>query len=145
MQVFLGFVNFYRRFIKGYSHIMRPLTDLLQKGDPSVGTPAARRSSSRGHREYRKPSACRRQASIGSQTSELLIDMPGGTAMLGMHGMSQSTSNGNRKGARQPERAWYWNLSCEKAFKWLKQAFTCMDILAHFNPDKHIRVETDTS
>ncbi len=30
MQVFLGFVNFYRRFIKGYSHITRPLTDLLK-------------------------------------------------------------------------------------------------------------------
>ena len=30
IQVFLGFVNFYRRFIKGYSHITRPLTELLK-------------------------------------------------------------------------------------------------------------------
>ncbi len=29
VQVFLGFVNFYRRFIEGYSHITYPLTDLL--------------------------------------------------------------------------------------------------------------------
>src|SRR5580698_4818754 len=32
IQVFLGFVNFYRRFIKGYSHITRLLTELLKTG-----------------------------------------------------------------------------------------------------------------
>jgi transposase InsO family protein len=31
LQVFLGFSNFYRRFIEGYSKIARPLTDLLRK------------------------------------------------------------------------------------------------------------------
>ena len=30
IQVFLGFVNFYRRFIKGYLHITHPLTELLK-------------------------------------------------------------------------------------------------------------------
>jgi hypothetical protein len=32
IQVFLGFVNFYRRFIEGYSHITCPLTKLLKTG-----------------------------------------------------------------------------------------------------------------
>ena len=31
IQVFLGFANFYRRFIRGYSRICRPLFDLLHK------------------------------------------------------------------------------------------------------------------
>ncbi|KAL0194856.1 hypothetical protein M9458_008428, partial [Cirrhinus mrigala] len=35
LQRFLGFVNFYRRFIKGYSHITNPLTNLL-KGHPKT-------------------------------------------------------------------------------------------------------------
>ncbi|KAL0152925.1 hypothetical protein M9458_051754, partial [Cirrhinus mrigala] len=35
LQRFLGFANFYRRFIKGYSHITNPLTNLL-KGHPKT-------------------------------------------------------------------------------------------------------------
>jgi hypothetical protein len=31
-QRFLGFVNFYRRFIKGFSTVTRPFYDLLKKG-----------------------------------------------------------------------------------------------------------------
>jgi hypothetical protein len=36
VQVFFRFVNFYRRFIKGYSHIARPLTDLLKGSDKGI-------------------------------------------------------------------------------------------------------------
>ena len=34
LQSFLGFANFYRRFIKGYSTIARPLTDMLKNTGP---------------------------------------------------------------------------------------------------------------
>src|SRR6202048_2981912 len=44
VQVFLGFVNFYRRFIEGYSHIVRPLTDLL-KGSKGIATNVTQRGS----------------------------------------------------------------------------------------------------
>ena len=30
LQVFLGFANFYRRFIEGYSRVVKPLTDMLK-------------------------------------------------------------------------------------------------------------------
>jgi hypothetical protein len=78
LQTFLGFVNFYRRFIEGYSHICRPLTDLLHGG-----------------------------------------------------------SDG--------KVVWKWTEAADKAFKWLKEAFTTATILAHFDPRKRIRVETDAS
>jgi reverse transcriptase-like protein/integrase-like protein/chromodomain-containing protein len=38
---FLGFANFYRRFIQGYSEIVRPLTDLTKKDNPWRWTPSA--------------------------------------------------------------------------------------------------------
>ena len=34
IQVFLGFSNFYRRFIEGYSRVVLPITRLLHKGQP---------------------------------------------------------------------------------------------------------------
>ena len=33
IQSFLGFANFYRRFIEGYSKLTRPLTDLTKKSE----------------------------------------------------------------------------------------------------------------
>lgn len=32
LQRFLGFANFYRRFIQGFSTVAAPLTDLVKKG-----------------------------------------------------------------------------------------------------------------
>ena len=34
VQKSLGFANFYRRFIKGYSAVVRPLSNLTRKGQP---------------------------------------------------------------------------------------------------------------
>ncbi len=46
VQVFLGFANFYRRFIEGYSRVVGPITNLLkttgvEKGKAFVMTPEA--------------------------------------------------------------------------------------------------------
>jgi len=38
VQSFMGFANFYRRFIKGFSQIAKPLTDLTKKGIKSMWT-----------------------------------------------------------------------------------------------------------
>jgi len=39
VQSFMGFANFYRRFIKGFSKIAKPLTDLMNKGIKWTWTP----------------------------------------------------------------------------------------------------------
>ena len=40
MQTFMGFANFYHRFIKGFSKIAKPLTDLTKKGIKWTWTPS---------------------------------------------------------------------------------------------------------
>ena len=74
VREFLGFVNFYRRFIKGYSQVIAPMVNLTQKNQPFV-----------------------------------------------------------------------WDSDCNKAFEFLKTTFTTAPVLAHFDPDREILVETDAS
>ena len=74
VQSFLGFANFYRRFIYNFSRIVMPLTRLTKK------------------------------------------DVP-----------------------------WEWTSECQKAFDTLRTAFTSDVVLAHYDPEKRIVVETDAS
>ena len=74
-QSFLGFANFYRRFIQDYSRIARPLTELT-KGEG---------------------------------------------------------------------KNWAWNKEAEAAFRELKRRFTTAPVLAHFEGEKLVIIETDAS
>jgi len=73
VQSFLGFANFYRRFIQDYSRIVRPLTELTKKSEK-----------------------------------------------------------------------WEWNHEAEAAFKELKHRFTSAPVLAHFDTQKPVIIETNT-
>jgi hypothetical protein len=71
-RAFLGFANFYRRFIKDYSKLVAPIVNLTRKDVPFT-----------------------------------------------------------------------WSPACQSAMDLLKTAFTTAPVLAHFNPDREILVETD--
>jgi hypothetical protein len=81
IQVFMGFCNFYRRFIDGFSRIAAPLFKLLTK-----------------------------TSSAGKRCGEPFLNPP-----------------------------------ALAAFLTLKEAFTKAPLLIHFDPEKHIKVETDAS
>jgi len=74
VQSFLGFVNFYRRFIKDYSQVARPMMELTKK-----------------------------------------------------------TQN------------WAWNEEAKTVFKELKEQFTMAPILAHYDPQRPVIIESDAS
>jgi hypothetical protein len=44
IQSFLGFAGYYRRFIKGFLKIRKPMTDLLEKDKKYEWTPACEAS-----------------------------------------------------------------------------------------------------
>jgi hypothetical protein len=74
-QAFLGFANFYRRFIKDYSRVARPITELT----------------------------------------------------------------------KETAKDWKWTPEAEQAFIELKNRFTSAPVLAHFDPERPVIVETDAS
>ena len=89
VQVFMGFANFYRRFIRGFSKIAAPLTSMLKSNlVANTGPPKARRGE---------------------------------------------------------EECCFLTPAAKLAFAQLKQAFTEVPILRHFDPERHIRLETDAS
>jgi transposase InsO family protein len=83
LQSFLGFANFYRRFIEGYSRITAPLTDLTRKDLTNC--------------------------------------------------------------SRQGHQAFTWGTEAESSFQELKGKFTTAPILATFDPERQIVLETDAS
>ncbi|USP74003.1 retrotransposon nucleocapsid protein [Curvularia clavata] len=89
VRVFLGFMNYYRRFIANFSRIALPLTELLKK-EPNAA---------KGGKAQRK------------EESVLLI----------------------------------LDENAKSAFKTLKNSFTAVPILTHFNPDNQTRVQVDAS
>jgi len=83
LQSFLGFVNFYRRFIEGYSRITAPLTNMTRKD----------------------PDGC----------------------------------------SKQGRQSFTWGKEAESSFQELKKRFTSAPILATFDPERRIVLETDAS
>ena len=107
IQVFIGFANFYRRFIQGFSKIAAPLTSMLKT---SAGDTDGAVSDRRRNRSGEKI----------SKTTK-----------------SKSTESSSGSGFLTPE--------ARIAFTRLRQAFTEAPILQHFDPERHIRIETDAS
>ena len=63
----------------------------------------------------------------------------------GAHPLTNAPDTGNHGKVSRTQSQWQWTPAAEKAFTWLKQAFCCTTILAHFDPRMRIRVETDAS
>ena len=115
IQVFIGFANFYWRFIQGFSKIPAPLTSMLKTSPQSAGTLPA--------------TAVDNSEVIGSS---------GGNE-------GKSAKSDFIKPVRRAEKPSFLTLDARRAFTQLRQAFTEAPILRHFDPEHHIRIETDAS
>ena len=115
IQVFIGFANFYRRFIQGFSKIAAPLTSMLKTSPQPAGTlPATAVDNSK---------IIRSSGGIKGKSAKSDFTKP-------MHGAEESSF-------LTPNARW--------AFTQLRQAFTKAPILRYFDSEHHIRIETDAS
>ena len=129
IQVFIGFANSYRRFIKGFSRIAASLTAMLKTTRLSV-TSASRvdddevvgGKSAVGGGAVNWSDESRKSAKSKSQT--------------------KSEHLGNSNDLEEPK---FLTSDAKKAFNRLRQAFTKVPILHHFDPKCHIRIEIDAS
>ena len=124
IQVFIGFANFYRRFIKGFSRIAAPLTAMLKTTGSSVA------SASRVDDD----------------------EVVGGGGAVGRSDASKKSAksksrpkSGHLGNSSNSEERKFLTSDTREAFNRLRQAFTKAPILRHFNPECHIWIETDAS
>ena len=115
IQVFLGFANFYQHFIQNFSKITRPLTSML-------GT---------------SPTQLAENLSLlVGMAKDAEVGVSGGNCedKTGRKSLRSKNSNGVTSYLTPKAR-----LACTQ----LKKAFTKAPIFRHFDPECHIRIETD--
>ena len=148
IQVFLGFANFYQRFIQGFSRIAALLTSMLKISGPPDKPATSRNNGSRpafgrndgdgevdefgdSGMEHAKKSG----KSKGQKTSKSRKSAKSG---------KNSSKSGNLPnfGATKTEPS-FLTPKARSAFNRLRLAFTKAPILRHFDPECHIWIETD--
>ena len=125
IQVFIGFANFYWRFIRGFSRIAAPLTSLLKTTRLSDLALKAFRADDD---EF--------VGSGGGKANETIMN-------LFKNNKSRNSMHVPNIGATGEPN--FLTSDAKKAFNHLRLAFIKALILRHFDPESHIRIETDAS
>ena len=119
IQVFIGFANFYRRFIRGFSRIAAPLTSMLK---------TTRSSETLAPRAF-KASNNEVVEGGGSRADETIVNL--------------SKNEKSRKSTRVPNieamvKPNFLTPDAKKVFNYLRLAFIEAPILRHFDLESHI-------
>ena len=124
IQIFIGFANFYRRFIRGFSRIAALLTSLLKTTESSELASKAFRADDD------------EVVDGGGRANETVMN-------LSKNNKSRNSTRVLNIGAtRKPN---FLTLDAKKAFNYLRLAFIKAFILRYFDLESHIRIETDVS
>ena len=124
-QVFIGFANFYQRFIRGFSRIAALLTSILKTtGSSEESAPRAFRT---GNDEV---------VGSGNRADETVVNSSKNEKS------KKSTHVPNIGATGEPN---FLTSDAKKAFNHLRLVFIKALILRHFDPESHIRIETDAS
>ena len=123
IQVFIGFANFYRHFINGFSRIAAPHTAMLKTTRSSVTST--------------------------SRVDDNEVASGGGAGWSDASKKSAKSNSWTKSGhlgnSNDLEERKFLTSDAREVFNRLRQAFTEVPILWHFDPECHIRDETDAS
>ena len=140
IQVFLGFANFYWRFIQGFSRIAAPLTSMLK----TSGSTEPSTRPGEGVVGVGGDSRAGRDGIDGSGMDDVEVD--GGEVEVDEVGKKgRKTSKSKKSSKSKTVGSDFLTLGAKLAFTELRQAFLKAPILHHFDPERHIRIETDAS
>ncbi len=138
IQVFLGFVNFYRRFIRNFSRIATPLTSMLRTTNEST-----RDETQSTQAENQDVSGAADRAGggrVGGSFENLSIAVKSAKSKK-----PKLTKSKNSDLARANSTTDFLTPEAKKAFIHLRKTFTETPILRHFDSEYHIRIETNAS
>ena len=125
IQVFIGFANFYWRFIRGFSRIAILLTFLLKIiGSSNWASKAFRADDNKVVSDG------------GSRANETVVNLSKNNKFRNLMCVPNI-------GAMKKSN--FLTPDVKKAFNHLRLAFIKAPILQHFDPESHIRIETDVS
>ena len=131
IQVFLGFANFYRWFIQGFSKIVAPLISMLKtsgikSAEPKKGVVGVGGGSKAGRD---------RSGFDGSGMDDVEVD----------DGEVEIREKGWNSSKFKKTESSFLTSGARKTFTKLGQVFIKAPILHHFDLERHIQVETDVS
>ena len=138
IQVFLGFANFYCQFIQGFSRIAAPQTSILKT---SGSTESKTRPGEGGVRVGDNRAGRGGSKLDGSELCDDEVDSSEVEDVeVGEKVQEKSKSKNSSKSTSD-----FHTPGAKLAFTKLRQAFLKAPILHHFDPERHIRIETDVS
>ena len=157
IQVFLGFANFYRRFIQGFSKIAASLTSMLKTTVSSQVLVANKVLAADeidgiegGDESIKK---CGKLSKTGKLSKSQKLSKSG-KSKSEKTSKSQNSAKSGKKSSKSgnstnfdatEDGPKFLTPDARTAFNRLRLAFTEAPILRHFDPECHIRIETDAS
>ena len=140
IQVFLGFANFYRRFIQGFSQIAAPLTSMLK----TSGNTEPLTRPGKGVVEVGGDSRAGRDGIDRSGMDDVEVD--GGEVKVDeVEKKGRKTSKSKKLSKSKMVGSDFFTPGAKLAFTKLRQVFLKAPILHQFDLERHIRIEMDVS
>ncbi len=132
IQVFLGFANFYKRFIRNFNRIVAPLTSMLRTtNDEALSIQAT------GNEKNQDAPA---SVGVGGAAG---CGADGGGSTKNLSTASKSAKSKKPNFAKANSGTDFLISEAQEAFIHLQKAFTKVLIFRHFDPERHIRIETN--